>query len=104
MSDVNSTADDLFYLVILQTRSATHGTQPVENAVCFPSHIAEKPITTASQKTLTASGAHWTKIMISTNDLDFVVREDFLFRIIRVNVFVSAGGKKYCNLNLQADK
>ena len=43
--------------------------------MCFPSHIAEKPITTASQKTLTASGAHWTKIMISINDLDFVVRD-----------------------------
>ena len=47
----------------------------MKNAVCFPSHIAEKPITTASQKTLTASGAHWTKIMISINDLDFVVRD-----------------------------
>ena len=56
--------------------------------MCSPSHIAEKPITTASQKTLTASGAHWTKIMISINDLDFVVREHFLFRTMRMNVFV----------------
>ena len=56
--------------------------------MCFPSHIAEKPITTASEKTLTASGAHWTKIMISINDLDFVVREHFLFSTMRMNVFV----------------
>lgn len=76
----------------------------MKNAVCFPSHIAEKPITTASQRTLTASGAHWTKTMISINDLDFVVREHFLFRIMRVTVFMSAGGKKYCSLNLQANK
>lgn len=78
----------LFYLVILQTRCATHGTQPVENAVCFLSHIAEKPIMTASQRTLTASGAHWTKIMINIKDLDFVVGEHLLFSIKRVNVFV----------------
>lgn len=56
--------------------------------MCFLSHIVEKPITTASQRTLTANGAHWTKIMISINDLDFVVREHFLFRTMRVNVFV----------------
>ena len=60
----------------------------MENAACFLSHIVEKPITTASQRTLTASGAQWTKTMISINDLDFVVREHFLFRTMRVNVFV----------------
>ena len=43
---------------------------------------------TASQRTLTASGAHWTKIMINIKDLDFVVGEHLLFRIMRVNVFV----------------
>ena len=71
--------------------------------MCFPSHIAEKPITTASQKTLTASGAHWTKIMISINDLDFVVREHFfLFRAMRKNVFVSAETRN--SLDLQVDR
>ena len=70
--------------------------------MCFPSHIAEEPITTASQKTLTASGAHWTKIMISINDLDFVVREHFSFRIMRKNVFVSAETRN--SLDLQVDK
>ena len=71
--------------------------------MCFPSHIAEKPITTASQKTLTASGAHWTKIMISINDLDFVVREHFFsFRAMRKNVFVSAETRN--SLDLQVDR
>ena len=70
--------------------------------MCFPSHIAEKPITTASQKTLTASGAHWTKIMISINDLGFVVREHYLFRTMRKNVFVSAETRN--SLDLQVDR
>ena len=70
--------------------------------MCFPSHIAEKPITTASQKTLTASGAHWTKIMISINDLDFVVRKHFFFRTMRKNVFVSAEARN--SLDLQVDR
>ena len=70
--------------------------------MCFPSHIAEKPITTASQKTLTASGAHWTKIMISINDLDFVVRGHFLFHTMRKNVFVSAETRN--SLDLQVDR